>query len=455
MHIDPMVSLAHALHSRPKRYALLLGSGVSRSAGILTGWQILDQLIGRIRSLEDAAGDEDNSAWFATRFGEAPNYSTVLEQLAPTPHERQALLHAFFEPNPSGPEIGSRRSTSAHKAIARLAKHGFVQVIVTTNFDRLVEAALADEGLAPAVITNESQAADMVPLVHQPLLVLKLHGDYRDPSILNTAGELQAYGPATSALLNLICESYGFVVCGWSGEWDPALRRALGATTARRFSMYWASRGEPTEQARALILARNAEVVPAKDADCFFEELSSKVLSLEETPVPASPPASPTPPLAAPAEEARRLIRVDGGGPQLHRLVQSEVERARTALVAVASVDMPRDLPAPSVWVPTAHRLLGDVYSVCIPAARWADRQQVPVLEQVIQRLYQRPSTSDGRMQVDSSYWSVPSFLAFQFVGASIAAGQNWSALFDFLAGTRIRTPAGFTPYIIGVDWIP
>jgi hypothetical protein len=458
MRLDPMVSLANAIHSGPRQYALLLGSGVSHSAGILTGRQVLDQLIGRIRSLDGAGGGEDNFEWFATRFGEPPHYSTVIEQLAPKPHERQVLLSPFFEPNASAPESGNRRPTAAHRAIARLAKRRFVQVIVTTNFDRLVETALTDQGLDPVVISSESQASEIVAVPFEAVLVFKLHGDYRAPSIRNTREELKAYGPKTSALLNQICQSYGLVVCGWSAEWDPALRSAFEADAFPRFSTYWASRGEPKEQAQALILARNAKVVLGRDADSFFEELSGKVLSLEATPLPssppASPPASPTPPLA-PAEEARRLIRVDGGGPQLHRLVQSEVERARTALVAVASVDMPRDLPAPSVWIPTAHRLLGDVYSVCMPASRWADRQQVPVLEEVIQRLYQRPATSDGSMQVDSSYWAVPSFLAFHVVGASIAGGRNWSALFDFLTGTQIKTHVGFSPYIIGVDWIP
>lgn len=34
--------------------------------------------------------------------------------------------------------------TVAHKAIANLVKHGFIKVIVTTNFDRLLERALEE-----------------------------------------------------------------------------------------------------------------------------------------------------------------------------------------------------------------------------------------------------------------------------------------------------------------------
>ncbi len=39
--IDPRVSLAFTLHSNPGAYAVLVGSGASVGAGILTGWQVV------------------------------------------------------------------------------------------------------------------------------------------------------------------------------------------------------------------------------------------------------------------------------------------------------------------------------------------------------------------------------------------------------------------------------
>ena len=167
MQLDPMVSLAHAIQSRPKRYALLLGSGVSRSAGIPTGWEILGQLIGRIRRLDDVGGDEDDATWFAKRFGEPADYSRVVERLGRTECERQELLRGFFEPDSADQGAGTKRPSAAHKAIARLVKGGFIQVIITTNFDRLVETALAEEGIQPTVISTEHQVEGMVPLVHK------------------------------------------------------------------------------------------------------------------------------------------------------------------------------------------------------------------------------------------------------------------------------------------------
>ncbi len=448
MQLDPMVSLAHAIQSRPKRYALLLGSGVSRSAGIPTGWEILGQLIGRIRRLDDVGGDEDDATWFAKRFGEPADYSRVVERLGRTECERQELLRGFFEPDSADQGAGTKRPSAAHKAIARLVKGGFIQVIITTNFDRLVETALAEEGIQPTVISTEHQVEGMVPLVHQKVIVFKVHGDYRDPSIRNTAGELSEYGPAITRLLNQICESYGLVVCGWSGEWDPALRNALEAATARRFSMHWASRSEPTERAQSLIRAREAEVVLGLDADRFFDDLAGKVFALQDAAT--AHPRS----LELLAAESRRLVRVAEDVPQLERFLQETVERARSSLIDVVRVESPGTLPKIADWIPRAQDILADVYAACIPAARWATGRQVRTLQGVVQRLHEAPRVPAGGGLPNESYWVLPSFLAFHTIGAAMAAGRNWPALFELVGCTPIKTRDGFTPYVRGVDWI-
>jgi hypothetical protein len=55
--IDPLVLLAHALYSNKGIYAVLLGSGISRAAGIPTGWEVTLQLVRRIAKMEGIAED--------------------------------------------------------------------------------------------------------------------------------------------------------------------------------------------------------------------------------------------------------------------------------------------------------------------------------------------------------------------------------------------------------------
>lgn len=46
--IDPLIQLAFAVQSGRGAYALLLGSGISRSAEIKTGYEILEDLIEKV-----------------------------------------------------------------------------------------------------------------------------------------------------------------------------------------------------------------------------------------------------------------------------------------------------------------------------------------------------------------------------------------------------------------------
>ena len=113
--------------------------------------------------------------------------------------------------------------------------------------------------------------------------MFKLHGDYLDPdSMLVTEDELVAYDPATADRLSRALEDHGLVVCGWSGDWDPALRNALMSTTARRYPLYFATVGVPSTAAAAVITARSGIEVPIADADTFFTQLESRVAAIDQ-----------------------------------------------------------------------------------------------------------------------------------------------------------------------------
>ena len=51
------LNLALSIYSNPGVYALLLGSGISRSAAIPTGWEIVNDLIAKLKILsKDSSG---------------------------------------------------------------------------------------------------------------------------------------------------------------------------------------------------------------------------------------------------------------------------------------------------------------------------------------------------------------------------------------------------------------
>jgi hypothetical protein len=280
--IDPLHSLAFSIQANPGVYAVLVGSGVSRSAQIPTGWEIT---LDFVRKLAEVAGENcgsDPALWYRERYGKEPDYSDLLDALAKTPAERQQLLRAYLEPTEEERADGLKAPTVAHRAIASLAAKGYIRVIITTNFDRLMETALADVGVVPTVLSSPDQVHGAMPLIHIRCCVFKVHGDYLDTRIRNTPAELENYPKEFDDLLDRILDEFGLIVCGWSAEWDTALRAAIERAVSRRFSHFWAVRGEPGNAAKRLIGHRQAQLLPIADADSFFSELARLVESLEQ-----------------------------------------------------------------------------------------------------------------------------------------------------------------------------
>jgi hypothetical protein len=282
MKIDPSLSLAITLHSNKGCYAVLLGSGVSRSSGIPTGWDIVLQFVRQVAKLNNDDCEPDPENWYVSKFGKSPDYSELLVELAKTPTERSRLLKSFFEPSAAELEEGKKVPTKAHKAIAELVSKGAIKVIVTTNFDRLMEQALQNLGIVAQVIHTADAVDGALPLVHSNCTIVKLHGDYLDTRIKNAPLELEAYDPRMNGLLDRILDEYGLIICGWSGDWDVALRAAFERCKGRRFSTYWVARGTPSTKANVLINLRGFNVISSGGADEFFEGLEEKMRSLED-----------------------------------------------------------------------------------------------------------------------------------------------------------------------------
>ena len=280
--IDPVHSLAFSIQANRGVYAVLVGSGVSRPAKIPTGWEITLDLVRKLAKLHKETCDPDPAHWYLSKFEKEADYSNLLDELAKTSPERQQLLRQYWEPTDKEREEGEKKPTAAHHAIAALAARGFIRVILTTNFDRLVETALTDAGVVPTILSSPDQVQGALPLIHTQCCVFKVHGDYLDARIRNTPAELDLYPPVFDQLLDRIFDEFGLIVCGWSAEWDGALRKAICRAPSRRFTTYWAVRGEPGDKAKQLIRHRGAQVIPIEDANAFFQAVQQNVESIDE-----------------------------------------------------------------------------------------------------------------------------------------------------------------------------
>lgn len=275
---DPMLKLSISLHSNPGAYALLIGSGVSRAAGIPTGQEIVQNLILKLAAMQREEPQPDLEKWYNEKYDCYPRYDELLDKLATTQTERMVLLRSYFEPNPEEKEQGLKEPTDAHRAIAKLATFGNIRMILTTNFDRLIETALVDEGIEPDVIGSDDYLKGALPYVHSKCYVVKLHGDYADPRIKNTPEELGSYSIEMNSFLERVFDEFGLIVCGWSSANDTALRDAILRCPSRRFTTFWLSKGELNEKAKKLIQHRRAEVISVDSADQCFTDLVENIV---------------------------------------------------------------------------------------------------------------------------------------------------------------------------------
>ncbi len=396
--IDPVHSLAFSIQANPGVYTVLIGSGVSRAARIPTGWEIILDLIRKLAKLHGETSDPDPERWYREKFKKEASYSDLLDELAKTRAERQQLLRGYWEPSDREREEGEKKPTAAHRSIAALAARGSIRVILTTNFDRLMETALTDEGVVPTILSSPDQVQGGLPLIHTHCCVFKVNGDYLDTRIRNTPAELDEYPPEFDQFLDRIFDEFGLIVCGWSAEWDGALSKAIYRAPSRRFTTYWAIRGEPGNEARRLIDHRGAQVIPIEDADTFFRTVQQHVESIEEfsRPHPLSTEAA--------VASLKRYLPDSRYRIQLSDLVDKTVER----IVEVTSGEAfaVQDGPHPTRESITARvRGYETACSILLAMAptggRWAEEEHYPVWERALQRLGLRTSSGGISLWLD------------------------------------------------------
>lgn len=421
MMIDAATALAFSMYENKGVYALLLGSGVSRSAAIPTGWEITLDLARRVGRLEGEDEQVDWAKWHQERFGEAPNYGKLLDAVSTTPDERRSILHAYIEPTPEEHAEGLKTPTRAHRAIAKLVRDGIVRVIITTNFDRLLETALRDVGVEPTVIKSDDDLAGAVPLIHSRCFILKVHGDYLDTRLRNTEGELAGYSEVQNRCLDRILDDHGLIVCGWSADWDEALRAAITRAPSRRYPLFWAGRGAPTKMALDLIAQRSGRVVPIAGADEFFEDLQAKVEVQDDLKRP-----NPESVDLMGAMAKRYLGRPDGHIP-LSDLVGAELARLREAFsrpdLAVQGVPLSADAfrRRVALYDAACERIIRLAFLL----GQWGDGQDLRLLRDMLEFIRsQRAEAGTTRWLQMQAY---PGVLVLFAWGVGAVRAERWA----------------------------
>jgi hypothetical protein len=277
MKTDAVVPVAYAMHASPKRYALLLGAGISVAAGLPTASDVSGNMIlavarGRGEQVERGKDNEVCLAWFKDTFGEPATFQRLMKELGISEGNRKDGLKRFiYQTDEDGNPVPGV-PTEAHRAIARLVKSGMISLIITTNFDPLMEEALKGENVPYEVITEESDVTQM-SIFPDRCRVVKVNGDFERGTLRITPEDLKKYPQVIEDYLKRIFREYGLVICGWSGIFDTHLSEILCTPEIpRRYPVFWCLRKEgrdPPKVFQALL----PNGIDIDNADDFFTTL--------------------------------------------------------------------------------------------------------------------------------------------------------------------------------------
>lgn len=158
-------------------------------------------------------------------------------------------------------------------------KAGYVDRVLTVNFDPLVVKACAMVGLYPAVYDFAASQFFKPAYIPTPA-VFHLHGQHTGFVLMNTEQEVEEHAKRLRPLFDDAGRGRVWVVVGYSGENDPVFQHLTGVPEFD-FNLYWVGYKDnaPAPHVRDKLLSdgKYAFYVSGFDADDFFVELARRL----------------------------------------------------------------------------------------------------------------------------------------------------------------------------------
>jgi tetratricopeptide (TPR) repeat protein len=243
-----------------KSVIIFLGAGASVTSGIPTSNEIIKNI-----------KNDPNLNKFIEN--DSVNYFEIMEQI--TPAERRRFFQKLVE---------NSKINLTHLVLAILIYRGYVNTVLTTNFDNLIESSLGlfNINLNTIDLTNNVSIAGHS--VSKPSLYY-LHGKLHNVWQLNTKQELKRIKPDLQNLISKLSSDSLWIVIGYSGN-DPVLDEFANLEKFDE-GLYWIGYkdNEPNINVTQALLndtSKNTFFTPGYTADSFFSELFTD-LSLNET----------------------------------------------------------------------------------------------------------------------------------------------------------------------------
>ncbi|MDP3064730.1 MAG: tetratricopeptide repeat protein [Chloroflexota bacterium] len=234
--------------NRPPRFALFLGAGASIESGIPGTAGMMETFRKKLTErweLEGKKGEfEDWLKKLPTWEKGASEYSNLFEAYAATERQRVAHIHDL---------MGRGKPSFGYFCLSQLLSQGYIDTVITTNFDDLVyEACALWTGVRPRVYAYGASSGPVRREAGRPSII-KLHGDFLYSSLKNTDAEIDHPDPNMRAAVQRLQDEYEIIVVGYGG--NDASIMSLFKATPRDAGLYWCTYKDarPKERLRKIM----------------------------------------------------------------------------------------------------------------------------------------------------------------------------------------------------------
>ncbi|MDT3295108.1 hypothetical protein Q4Q57_08075 [Shewanella sp. SP2S2-6] len=239
-----------------KPFVLFTGAGCSKSAGIPLASELVKEINEKYALDLKELSDTDKR-----------NYGRCMAAL--TKEDRRELLKDYIQ---------KANINWAHIVQALLLEKGYIQRVLTFNFDNILSRSCGLLGLYPSIYDFTSANLDLLNLIIDPSIV-HLHGQSHGFVQLNTDEETKHHAEKLSQFVASTLSQSPSIFIGYSGNADaffPLLKEKF--TGQKR--LFWIGRNEkaPEHVSESLIAPNNvAHYLHYEDADRFFIELAQEL----------------------------------------------------------------------------------------------------------------------------------------------------------------------------------
>ncbi|HEX6667337.1 MAG TPA: SIR2 family protein [Solirubrobacterales bacterium] len=268
------------LRLAPGHYAFLLGAGMSAGAGIPLGGAIVTMLRQRLveelrRDISPEAGESlfEELGWFRDPDAE---YAEALQRAFSSDHERQRFFRDL---------IAGKMPTLAHYYLASIIANGHCNLVLTTNFDDLLEKALASLRLDEFNVVAHASESEYLAVNPELVTVVKLHGHYTFPQLSNLSSDTKRLQRRLREYFEFLMRDHGLIVAGYAGRdrsiMDP-ITRSLRDRTIPRGVVWCIRRREAVAETSYLrelerLGAGNVRFLGIQDMDDFYRDLHQRL----------------------------------------------------------------------------------------------------------------------------------------------------------------------------------